>query len=109
MDALRQFHISGSTSRLGTIAKALSFGNPTSMFNLILGEGQHALVARGNHLVLMCGPQLIRSSGLGGCSLINANVYLEADPQTLQMSEWPKEIRENPDSLAQCTYWTAKG
>lgn len=38
--------------------------------------------------------------GLGGTSLLNANVFLEADEDTLNMKEWPKEIRE--ESLKPC-------
>lgn len=41
-------------------------------------------------------------SGLGGTSLINANVFLEADKKTLSMEEWPREIRHHPDCLDQC-------
>lgn len=43
------------------------------------------------------------SLGLGGTSLINANVYLEADKDTLALEAWPKEIRENTGALEQCT------
>ncbi|PYH65952.1 FAD/NAD(P)-binding domain-containing protein [Aspergillus vadensis CBS 113365] len=56
---------------------------PTRLFQLILGDGQHALVAR----------------ALGGCSLINAGVFLEADRETLQMSVWPPEIRNDTSAL----------
>lgn len=37
-----------------------------------------------------------RNPGLGGTSLINANVYLEADEQTLKQESWPREIRRDP-------------
>jgi hypothetical protein len=40
--------------------------------------------------------------GLGGTSLINANVFMEADKETLQMKAWPPEIRENPSELDRC-------
>ncbi|BCS10822.1 hypothetical protein ALUC_40162S [Aspergillus luchuensis] len=46
---------------------------PTRLFQLILGDGQHALVARG--------------------------VFLEADRETLQMSVWPSEIRNDTSVL----------
>jgi hypothetical protein len=32
--------------------------------------------------------------GLGGTSLLNANVFLKADHGTLAMKEWPSEIAE---------------
>ncbi|EAQ86461.1 hypothetical protein CHGG_07714 [Chaetomium globosum CBS 148.51] len=37
--------------------------------------------------------------GLGGTSLINANVFMEADKETLAMKAWPPEIRENVEEL----------
>lgn len=33
---------------------------------------------------------------------MNANVFLEANHDTLTMKAWPKEIREKPHSLDQC-------
>ena len=40
--------------------------------------------------------------GLGGTSLLNANVFLEADDETLQIKSWPAEIREKPGCLREC-------
>lgn len=40
--------------------------------------------------------------GLGGTSLLNANVFLEADSKTLAMSVWPEELRK-PKALERCT------
>ena len=34
--------------------------------------------------------------------MINANVFMEADKQTLAMRAWPPEIRENVDGLDKC-------
>lgn len=42
--------------------------------------------------------------GLGGTSLMNANVYLEADEETLQMEAWPQEIRDHPGCLDDCKF-----
>ena len=39
--------------------------------------------------------------GLGGTSLINANVALQADPRVFQLPEWPAEIRNDPHALDQ--------
>lgn len=41
-------------------------------------------------------------TGLGGTSLMNANVFLEANEATLSMPIWPKSIRENPKCLEKC-------
>lgn len=40
--------------------------------------------------------------GLGGTSLINANVFLRPEPRTLELGDWPAEIRNNPAVLEQC-------
>lgn len=45
---------------------------------------------------------LITLIGLGGTSLINANVFLEADEDALQLEQWPKEIRERKGCLREC-------
>ncbi|KHN98386.1 cholesterol oxidase precursor [Metarhizium album ARSEF 1941] len=58
-------------------------GRPTGMYHVVAGQGQSALVC----------------NGLGGTSLINANVFLEADESTLSMETWPPEIRRDPGCL----------
>jgi hypothetical protein len=40
--------------------------------------------------------------GLGGTSLLNSNVFLKADKKSLQLSEWPAEIRKDPTVLDKC-------
>ena len=47
-----------------------------------MGQGQNAFVA----------------SGLGGTSLLNANVFLRADPGTMNLPEWPQDL-QTPDAL----------
>ncbi|KAJ7355031.1 hypothetical protein OS493_028700, partial [Desmophyllum pertusum] len=42
---------------------------------------------------------VIQGCGLGGTSLINANVGLDVEPEVFQDPSWPKEIRENLDQL----------
>ncbi|MFN2499065.1 MAG: GMC family oxidoreductase N-terminal domain-containing protein [Pyrinomonadaceae bacterium] len=37
--------------------------------------------------------------GLGGTSLVNANVALQADPRVFQLPEWPSEFRDTPNIL----------
>ncbi|KAI9780055.1 MAG: hypothetical protein M1839_007037 [Geoglossum umbratile] len=37
--------------------------------------------------------------GLGGTSLLNANVFLRADEKALSMDQWPPEIRNDPACL----------
>ncbi|KAE8422651.1 FAD/NAD(P)-binding domain-containing protein [Aspergillus pseudocaelatus] len=73
---LKELNISGSSSWLFA-------GKPTQLFQLILGDGQHAFVAH----------------ALGGCSLVNAGVFLEADQGTLQRGPWPPEIKNDPSGL----------
>lgn len=45
---------------------------------------------------------LTRRPGLGGTSLMNANVFLEANHDALRMKAWPKEIRQDPACLEPC-------
>ena len=54
-----------------------TFGSPTALFDLHVGTGAHLLVG----------------CGLGGTSLINANVCIEPDPRVLADPVWPDEIR----------------
>lgn len=44
----------------------------------------------------------LTGTGLGGTSLINANVFMEADKKTLAMNAWPPQIRDNVDVLDEC-------
>src|ERR1700730_15823700 len=60
----REMQVSSSLGRVG---------NPTGLFDIRLGNNVH--VAMG--------------CGLGGTSLINANVCLEPDPRVLEDSRWP--------------------
>ena len=41
--------------------------------------------------------------GLGGTSLLNANVFLQADHRTLSQAAFPPEIRNDPSCLDECT------
>lgn len=84
-DALDQVHYSGEFAPGWLPKKLVNGGDPTAMYHLIFGNGQNAVVG----------------NGLGGTSLINANVYLEADEDTLKQEYWPREIRENPKEMAQ--------
>lgn len=42
--------------------------------------------------------------GLGGTSLVNGNIYLEADRSTLAASAWPSEITGDPECLEKCEH-----
>ncbi|ORY71697.1 glucose-methanol-choline oxidoreductase [Pseudomassariella vexata] len=84
-DALDQVHYSGEFAPGWLPKKIVNGGDPTGMYHIIFGNGQNAIVA----------------NGLGGTSLMNANVYLRADKATLSMEMWPEEIRNDPSSLDQ--------
>ena len=66
-DMQRELQISSGLGRIG---------DPTGLFDVRLG--------RDVHVAMGC--------GLGGTSLINANVCLEADPRVLEDACWPHEI-----------------
>ncbi|KAI0977454.1 glucose-methanol-choline oxidoreductase [Xylaria arbuscula] len=82
-DALEQLHFSGQVVPPWLPKKVVQGGDPTGMYHLIFGNGQNAVVG----------------NGLGGTSLMNANVFLEADEDVLQMKAWPKEISEHKGCL----------
>ena len=42
---------------------------------------------------------VVQGCGLGGGSLINANVGLDVEPEVFQDPVWPKELREDLDQL----------
>jgi cholesterol oxidase len=52
-------------------------GDPRALFDLRMGQGAHALVG----------------AGVGGTSLINANVCLLPEPRVLADEAWPTELR----------------
>lgn len=67
-DAFREFQLNMGGRHSGDDAR---------LYDLHVGEGLSALVG----------------CGLGGTSLINANVCLEADPRVYQAPQWPRAIR----------------
>ncbi|OQE13450.1 hypothetical protein PENFLA_c048G06376 [Penicillium flavigenum] len=72
---VQDMSISGSTAKNSFISrwlKWLSSGDPTRLFQVFLGDGQHSFAA---------------------------HVFLKADEGTLQMSPWPSEIRDEPSML----------
>ncbi|KAH8908597.1 FAD/NAD(P)-binding domain-containing protein [Coniochaeta sp. PMI_546] len=78
-EAFKELHYSGSFAPFFLNGTQVDGGNPTGMYHLIFGKGQNAVVC----------------NGLGGTSLINANVFMPADRGTLGMKLWPPEIRNN--------------
>ena len=87
VDAMKELHVSGEFAPSNFLdGKQMDAGDPTGMFHLVFGKGQNAVVG----------------NGLGGTSLMNANVFMEADKGTLSLKAWPKEIREDPDGLDKC-------
>ncbi|KIJ48257.1 hypothetical protein M422DRAFT_74769 [Sphaerobolus stellatus SS14] len=72
VECLEELAVSGENEGLARV----SHGGPTSLYQLVLGEGQNAFVG----------------SGLGGTSLLNANVFLRADAGTMSLPYWPEEL-----------------
>ncbi|OLN95454.1 Cholesterol oxidase 2 [Colletotrichum chlorophyti] len=83
LDAFDQVHVSGEFAPGWLPSTTVERGDPTGMYHLIFGKGLNAVVG----------------NGLGGTSLMNANVFLEANEATLSMPIWPKAIRDDPSSL----------
>lgn len=78
VDAMKQMHISGDFAPGFLKGSLVECGDPTGLYHLIVGEGQNAFVG----------------NGLGGTSLLNANIFLEADEGTMGMDSWPKDLRK---------------
>lgn len=81
--ALKQLHVSGDWSPFEVGVAPVAEGDATDLYHLVVGKGQNVFVG----------------NGLGGTSLLNANVFLEADHKTLEISRWPEEIRKDPSCL----------
>jgi choline dehydrogenase-like flavoprotein len=79
MDAFKQLHVSGEFAPGFLKGAMVEGGDPTGLYHLICGKGQNAFVG----------------NGLGGTSLLNANVFLETDAQTMKMPCWPRELQED--------------
>jgi choline dehydrogenase-like flavoprotein len=82
VDAMEQLHVSGDFAPGFLTGAQVEGGDPTGLYHLIFGKGQNAFVG----------------NGLGGTSLLNANIFLEADNATMKMDCWPEELRHD-DSL----------
>ncbi|KAH7101205.1 FAD/NAD(P)-binding domain-containing protein [Auriculariales sp. MPI-PUGE-AT-0066] len=84
-EAAPQVHVSGQLSPddRKNLRIPVETGDPTGLYHLVLGQGQNAFVA----------------NGLGGTSLLNANIFLRADRRTLALKAWPAEISTNVSSL----------
>ncbi|KAM0285125.1 hypothetical protein ACHAQH_001553 [Verticillium albo-atrum] len=92
LDALDEVHVSGQFAPGWFPQTMVQNGDPTGMYHLIFGRGLNTVVC----------------NALGGTSLINANVFLEADKETLSMPVWPEEIRKDPSSLDKYYEWARK-
>lgn len=105
--AADELHWSGNLAPKGVgDGIPLDGGDPTGMYHLIFGRGQHAVVGNGKSSYpgkfTLRGKITDAHLGLGGTSLINANVFLKANHDALRMKAWPKEIREHPECLDEC-------
>ena len=79
IDAVKQLHVSGDFAPGFLPGAMVESGDPTGLYHLICGKGQNAFVG----------------NGLGGTSLLNANVFLETDDQTMKLPCWPKELQKD--------------
>jgi len=66
-------------AQMQVTGQGLSLGPETGLFDVRLGADIHVLMA----------------CGLGGTSLINANVCLSPDPRVFQDRAWPAEVRSD--------------
>jgi hypothetical protein len=97
-----EFHIAGDFAPLGLNGLHVKTGGPTELYHLILGAGQNAFLGNGKLTSFGTGHlEIDEVSGLGRTSLVNANVSLCVEDETLSMEEWPFEIHQY-GSLDKC-------
>ncbi|KIW32573.1 uncharacterized protein PV07_04103 [Cladophialophora immunda] len=77
-EAAPEISVSGLFAPGDNPGMPVQIGDPTKLYQLVMGAGQNAFVA----------------SGLGGTSLLNANVFLKADPGAMSLPDWPKNLRQ---------------
>ncbi|KAK1964084.1 glucose-methanol-choline oxidoreductase [Colletotrichum sublineola] len=79
LGAMPELHSTNATTDgiMGRLGKYGTQGDPTGLYHLYVGDGQNAFVG----------------NGLGGTSLLNANVFLEADDGVLDLPIWPEELK----------------
>ncbi|MCK0128655.1 GMC family oxidoreductase N-terminal domain-containing protein [Erythrobacter sp. F6033] len=77
--------ISDAQGAMQFSVKGGRIGSPDAMFEVHVNDDQYALVG----------------CGLGGTSLINANVSLELDKRLLGYEHWPAAFREDPHAIDQ--------
>ena len=70
----------GSQREMQTSGGRFRFGSRTALFDLAMGDGVHVL----------------SGCGLGGTSLINANVCLTPHQAILEDPAWPERLRYDP-------------
>jgi hypothetical protein len=78
VDAKKELRVSGNYAPASAGGRIPKGGNPTGLYHLMLGKGQNAFVG----------------NGLGGTSLLKANIFLEADQEALAMESWPPGLRQ---------------
>jgi cholesterol oxidase len=67
-------------------------GSPTGLYEFVVGEGIN----------------VFKGCGLGGTSLVNANVSLEAEPRVFEDPRWPAQVRADLPTLVQQGYGRAR-
>jgi cholesterol oxidase len=67
-------------------------GSPTGLYEFVVGDGIN----------------VFKGCGLGGTSLVNANVALEAEPRVFDDPRWPAQVRADLPTLVQQGYDRAR-
>lgn len=108
-EVVEQLHCSGNHKHFPATGK--SAGSKANGFyhNIALGSGLNCLVCNGERFRIHSSAALIIAEfwlvkGLGGTSLVNGNIYLEAHQSTLAASAWPSEITGDPECLEKCEH-----
>ncbi|KAG9560589.1 hypothetical protein KCU79_g7562, partial [Aureobasidium melanogenum] len=95
-DVLQQVRVTGHIS-FGPIKDLyIGIGRITSLYQWIIGKGSNAFVANGKFVSLNFNDFRTNApGGLGGTSLVNANVFLRPDSRVLESPKFPSQLRQH--------------
>jgi choline dehydrogenase-like flavoprotein len=85
-DVRKEVQVTGDFTQDGKNGGIAEGGDLTGLYHFVVGDGQNTFVGK----------------GLGGTSLLNANVFLEMDPSVMTFDMWPEELKKKKEDWDKC-------